>query len=214
MSARAIASVLAAAIAFAGCRTTAQKQDRTQSFGSETDAEVGDVPVRGHFVNVYVEEGPSKSGELLSVSNRELVVLDEDSDEGVAVLLDEVRFVEVEDVWNARSGGGASWVVLGTLSTISHGLVAILSVPVWILTGVPAVLAGELSNDVDFRKGELQKLRAFARYPISTKEALNRKKQAPPRFMTRTSSVSEEGVEPGGPRLGPIDPQPPIEPKD
>lgn len=214
MRARA-AAVLALVLHLAGCKTTAQKQDRSTSLGgSLVDADVGDVPVRGHFVNVYVEEGPSKSGELISVSKRELIVLEKNED--VAVPLDEIRYVEVEDVWSAQSSWGGAWVLLGTLSTISHGFIILLSAPIWVLTGIPAVAGGELSNDVDFRKGELQKLRAFARYPLSREDALKRRRptSVPKQFVTRTSSVSDEGVEPGGPRLGPIDPLPPLEPNE
>lgn len=206
-------AVLIAALAFAGCATTLQKKDRRKGFGGTPvkNLEARDVPVHGHQVDVEVLEGRGVSGELLSVSKNHIVVLKDGKE--VHVPRDRVKYVEVLDIYDAYGEVGAGWVALGAISTISHGLIAILSLPVWLVAGVPTVIIGSQINDVDFEDDELHKLRQFARFAVAPDDLPRRPKPRPPetgRFVpkehveTSTTAVEEE---PGGPRLEPIEEQ-------
>jgi hypothetical protein len=206
-------AVLIAALAFAGCASTLQKKDRRKGFGGSpvSGLEPSDVPVRGYEVDVELLNGNSVSGELISVSKTELVVLTK-KDAEIRVPRAKVKYVEVLDVYDAYGGFGAGWVALGTVSTISHGLFAILSLPVWLVTGVPTVIIGSQINDVDFEDNELNKLRQFARHPVAPGETRPRKirQGETGRFVPKTEEVGTstttpviEDEEPGGPRLDP-----------
>jgi hypothetical protein len=71
-------------------------------------------------------------GELIAVQDDSVFVL---GDSGCVV----VRVSDVKrgrfEAYHPATGGMVAWTLLGTLSTASHGAVAVISAPVWILVG-------------------------------------------------------------------------------
>jgi len=137
------------------------------------------VPLMGNKVKVdyiQIEEKKGKKkekreiaqGELLAVSPDTLYVLGNkyiSGEQGVFAIENvSVKKIEVE-LYPSGSGKMVLWTVLGTLSTASHGVGAILSFPVWIIVGTICSVTLSNSNDKEFKEFEWEELRQYARYP-------------------------------------------------
>ncbi len=59
----------------------------------------------------------------------------------------------------------ALWSILGTLSTLSHGVGLIISAPVWIISGTAATSAQSYTPQLSFPKKSWNEFRPFARFP-------------------------------------------------
>lgn len=138
--------------------------DRDESLGKPTKvASVLEVPVRGFHVEVTTDAGRS-SGELLAVEAHSLY-LRTASGETIAIAREEVRGMSVE-VRSSASGGVGGLTTLGTLSTISHGVLLVFTAPIWLITGISTAVAESSGNDAE-ASGDalLDYLRTYARYP-------------------------------------------------
>jgi len=79
--------------------------------------------------------------------------------------------------YDSQSWATGSWAVLGTLSTLSHGIVLIVSAPVWILSGTIAT-ADQSRRPVQTVHGSVHSswrgLGMYARFPLGMPEGLDR----------------------------------------
>lgn len=120
-----IARVVLAALALgtAGCLRNPDPRPRSMA-AIQSDAHgafaVATVPGRGVF-----------HGELIAISATEVWVL-----VGNAMLHEPLARVSELEIfpYKVPVSGVAAWGVIGTLSTISHGFILILSAPTWIIT--------------------------------------------------------------------------------
>lgn len=77
--------------------------------------------------------------------------------------------------YNADYGGLAVWTVLGTASTITHGIALILSAPVWLIVGSISTVSYSYNSRESVTRRELdephaaaraiERLRMYARFP-------------------------------------------------
>jgi hypothetical protein len=77
--------------------------------------------------------------------------------------------------YNADYGAMAIWTVLGTASTLSHGLVLVLSAPVWLIVGTISTVSYSYISRESVTRRELDepvaaaraidRLRIYARFP-------------------------------------------------
>ena len=119
----------AAALALAGCASAhapfAYQQSPAQA---ESTAYGGWISLEGGDKHHRV----LASGELIAVHSDSVFVL---GDSGcVALRLADVKRGRFE-AYQPSTGGLSAWTLLGTLSTASHGVGAVISAPVWILVG-------------------------------------------------------------------------------
>jgi hypothetical protein len=117
--------------------------------------------------------------EIKSLENHiqgELIAIDEDT---VFVANSTLQTIASKDILSARlviydaqSMGG--WVLLGTLSTISHGLLLIFTTPMWLIGGTIAVVSRSYDPIIDYPQRPLVDFKAFARYPQGLPPNLDR----------------------------------------
>lgn len=146
--------------------------DRGEMDGTPiTDMRVEDVPVRGYHVVVELRTGESVTGELLAVEEDDLWV---EPDEGAAIVQVPRRRVQLATVYvrSDASGELAGWTVLGTLSSISHGKLAIFGAPVWLAVGVPLAALDSSGARADVTGRGMDALFQFARYPQGLPDAI------------------------------------------
>jgi len=71
------------------------------------------------------------------------------------------------------------WSVLGTLSTLSHGVGLIISAPVWIISSTAATSAQSYAPQLSFPKKSWTEFRPFARFPNGLPPGLERRTLRP-----------------------------------
>lgn len=135
-------------------------QSQRESFGGWIELEVTDSGKRQHRVE----------GELLAVSATEVWVL---GDSGGVVVL--TGMVKAGQLTGYRSSAGAisGYSALGTLSTISNGVLLIFTAPMWIIGG--SIAAGSESRQPVRKVPPLKwpQLREWARFPQGMPEGLD-----------------------------------------
>ena len=133
------------ALLVTGCATTYAPDDWLP------DTE--DIPQNAHggWITVVTQEVNSQSDEEWMQYSGEFIALDE---ENAYVLYDSLYVVPKNKIVNSTieldqksTGGYAIWVTLGSLSTLSHGYYGIITLPLWLLAGIPTA-AGESFRDM------------------------------------------------------------------
>ena len=105
--------------------------------------ETEDIPrgAHGGWITVIAQEGSSQPNEKWMQYSGEFIALDE---ENVYVLYDSLYIIpkniivnSVVDLDQKNTGSYAVWVTLGSLLTISNGMYATITLPLWLLAGIP-----------------------------------------------------------------------------
>jgi hypothetical protein len=124
----------------------------------------------GSWVTVEYEKEYDEQflvGEFLAVDSDSLYVLSSyagKDDPVIGVSLELVKKAKIAS-FDPETGKASGWVLAGTLSSLSHGLGAAISIPLWIIMG--SAMAGShsrtpLENYPDLSWFELRK---YARFP-------------------------------------------------
>jgi len=170
-----LVAVLPVLIFVAGCATTHAPnvwlsnpdQLQNEAFGGWIQVQYSNVP------SVKKKE----SGELIAVSYDSLYVLDRFNLVAVASAdVTKARLV----TYDAHTGELSGWVLLGTLSTLSHGWYLVLTAPLlWGLAG--SIAASSRSHDpiIDYPRHSFDAFRPYARFPQGLPRHLNRKALMP-----------------------------------
>ena len=115
--------------------------------------ETEDVPQNTHggWIAVVTQEVNSQSDDNWILYGGEFIALDEDN---VYVLYDSLYIIpkniivnSVVDLDQKNTGSYALWVTLGSLLTISNGAYGVITLPLWLLVGIPTA-AGESYRDM------------------------------------------------------------------
>ena len=116
----------------------------------------------GGWIELW-SRGDSLSGEFLAYDRDSVFVLQEFGD---------VRAWPVSDVTRARIfwydsqySKTATWAALGTVSALSHGVVFVLSGPVWLIAGISSARADSRAALVEPGRVEWAEAARYARYP-------------------------------------------------
>ena len=104
-----------------------------------------------------------------------------------AVPADAIRKVTLTR-YDSKYGEMVAWSTLGTLATVSHGVILILSMPTWIIVGTSASASASKAPRVESKKPV--ELRSYARFPQGIPAELDRgtlqpKPFAPPKRARR-----------------------------
>lgn len=143
----------------------------------------------GGWATVETKSDKIIRGELLAVS-----------DSGIFLMPDNnVLFVGIDSVQKIKIGKYedenpiAGWGTVGTLSTVSHGFVLILSAPVWIFTS--SLLSADYASQkvMSFPDSSLQSLKLYARFPQGFPESVD-KKDIKPKFSSRNSDSKNDNL--------------------
>ena len=118
-------------------------------------------------------------GELIAVHEDTVFVLVSDTLEGDLVAIPRTESLEVKlGTYDPSTGGIVGWTLLGSVSTISHGVNLIFTLPIWIITGT--VVGNTARSSAierypgDFDWDSLSSLRVFARFPQGLTESIDR----------------------------------------
>ncbi|MBN2494993.1 MAG: hypothetical protein JXR96_10415 [Deltaproteobacteria bacterium] len=162
---RALSAVAVLALALPGCVSVPGLDRSRITAGSRWEgAEVDDVPVRGHEVCVELKHSAKHiNGELMAVDMHFVWLLEAD---GCLQRFErsELQWVSVEFFFS-YSGVLGLWTGLGSISAISHGWFAVLSLPTWLGSGLASAITPAVLNDLEFRPRDFDKLLQFARFP-------------------------------------------------
>lgn len=161
------ALLFACVLLLGGCASTSAPDDWT------SDAQTMQREAYGAWVDVTHGDSAQPMtvrGELIAVSPDSVHVLPLDSTlQSVArPTINELQMVTFDANW----GNLATWTALGTLSTLSHGFILILSAPVWIIGGSAAT--GTQSYRPVFTNPDTETLRTYARFPQGLPPNLDR----------------------------------------
>mgnify|MGYP006865010764 CR=1 FL=1 len=78
--------------------------------------------------------------------------------------IDDVILVKMDK--HSTSGGDILWMTFGgMILSISNGLFLIITMPLWLITGIIASIVTANTNDIEFRLAEWSELNKYARYP-------------------------------------------------
>lgn len=135
----------------------------------------------GGWAHVEWGHGKIAEGELIAISADSIFVLSE-------VSLTGLQLADVSKVRVASFESGASWLAfwttLGSISTGSHGVALIISLPVWLIAG-SAATAGQSRvplTTLDAPLLEWKALRPYARFPQGMPAGLDRSQLVPKTF--------------------------------
>ena len=133
----------------------------------------------GGWIRVETAHGAFAEGELIAVTPETLFVLSLDS--LASVPTSAIRLATLT-AYDAGHGVLRTWTLLGSLSTISHGTLLILTLPTWITAGSLSTASASKSPRV--QSLDPAALRPFARFPQGIPPGLDhraiRQKRAPP----------------------------------
>ena len=126
---------------------------------------LAEVPVHGHRVTVEARLR-DVTGELLAVDARSVWVLEGEDElaRPVAVPIEDVRSVGIE-VLDSGVAMAATWSAIGTVSTLSHGILLVFSAPVWAASGIGSSVYEGNANDIEVPRDRLDVLSQYARFP-------------------------------------------------
>jgi hypothetical protein len=179
-----------ACLLLGSCSHSSRPFDRSVPIGSPSSGEtVADVPVRGHVITVTTHRG-SVTGELLAVGPAELILLAEN--DGRIVSFSEIEDVDIK-LYPSRSVATGVWTGVGTATAVSHGWWLIISMPVWLISGI-TVSVGEAEN-TRVEGVKLAQLYQYARFPQGMPDTLRPK-------------AAQARVEPPSPKVEPATPAP------
>ncbi len=128
----------------------------------------------GAWINVEYDsvskEKAQLGGELIAISKDSIYIANETFYIIALSSIKSARLVTYKS--NAEVIGGL--VLLGTLSTISHGWFLIFTAPMWIIGGSIASGVRSFEPIVDYPKQELSRFVPFARYPQGLPAGIDR----------------------------------------
>ena len=147
-----------------GAWTDAPPAMASTTYGSWVDVRHGDAAA-----------ADTTRGELIAATTTEVFVLTPDSS---FQQIPRLTIIDLElTAYDANWGYLATWTTLGTLSTLSHGFVAVLSLPIWLIAGSAA--ASTQSRRPIFTNPSLEVLQRFARFPQGIPPDLDRNQLQP-----------------------------------
>lgn len=137
----------------------------------------------GGWIKLWLE--PDSTGAM--IGQGELLVISDDSlfwfDEYTlrAVSKDRIKKLKLE-LYQSKSGQLSTWTLVGTLSTASHGILSLLTAPLWLLTGIGSTAAASYDPIEKLSKKQIDvpgdrfwpKIRKGARFPAGFPEGLDR----------------------------------------
>lgn len=113
----------------------------------------------------------SLSGELLAINADSVFIAGEDF---YVLALSTVKSARLEN-YQSHSDEISGLTLLGTLSTISNGLLLVFTAPMWIIGGSASAGSRSYEPIIDYPKREWRRLAAFARFPQGLPEGLDRR---------------------------------------
>ena len=124
----------------------------------------------GGWLNLETKTKTKLAGELIAISADSIFIVNELFH---AIAQSDIRSARLV-VYKSYAEGMGGLGFLGTLSTISHGIVLVFTAPLWIIGGSSAAAIRSFEPIIDYPKKELSRFAPFARYPQGLPSGINR----------------------------------------
>jgi len=112
----------------------------------------------------------TSQGELIAIQDENIYLLT--AEELAVVPINNVHNSAIYVYKNSVDSVGI-WALLGTLSTISHGFYALISAPIWIISGSLNASGESKSGCLKYPDKDWQEFRKFARFPQGIPQGLD-----------------------------------------
>jgi len=129
------------------------QESQATAYGGWIEVEWG----RGDPKHTWLSEG-----ELLAIQHDSVYILTGRGPEVVATA--EVRRAQLTG-YDSQLGKLASWTLIGTLSTASHGIWLVVSAPLWVVTGSINGAKQSRAPERVYPRARWEDLRSYARFP-------------------------------------------------
>ena len=143
------------------------------------DASEAQSQAYGAWIRAQHKAGSTEAlvrGEFITADDESVFVLTEDS--LVSIPLGYIEHASLT-TFNSHYAELAWWTVLGTLSTLSHGVGLIISAPTWMVVGTVATSAQSYTARKGYPLDSWIELRKYARFPGGLPKGLDRKRLKP-----------------------------------
>jgi hypothetical protein len=164
-------SLLVISMAFAWHCATVQAPD-----GWLTDPQKAGSDVYGGWITIKLGSGDEKNtplqGELLAISRDSLFIANVKFCAVAASTLTSARLY----AYQSHAGQMAGLVVLGMLSSVSNGLMFIITAPMWMIFGSIATSIQSYEPILSFPDVKLDRFIVYARYPQGLPSDIDRNK--------------------------------------
>lgn len=169
--------------------------DRSEHVGREVRrVPLEEVPVYGSLCEIETLEHDVIKGELLGVDDEHLHVME--GSQTRAIPRSSVRRMELVDLYTSGALGLGIWTGAGSTSTLSHGWLAIVSLPLWLGLGITSTVVAAFGNDAKLQPTERDKAKQFARYPQGMPGTVPSRRALEPLRPVRTSTAIEPPIPP------------------
>jgi hypothetical protein len=156
--------VILACLVAAGCASTGAPGDWLP-VAEDAPSDPYGAWVRVEFVKPYDDR--KLMGEFLAVDDDSLYILTGTAgtvDPVIGISLDMVRKARIAH-FDPQTSRAAGWVALGSLSSLSHGIIAGVTLPIWILGGSALASTQAASALENYPDLPWASLRMYARFP-------------------------------------------------
>ncbi len=126
------------------------------------DAEVAQVEAYGAWIEINLTQERYEEGEFIAISKDSIFVF---SELGLQSISKQEVLKAKLTTFDSNHSELVSWTLLGSLSTASHGIGLILSLPVWLIAGITSTASQSHNASESFPSQEWEELTKFARYP-------------------------------------------------
>ena len=177
---RARSTLLGALLVLSGCAGTHAPKDWLPNASEAT------TQAHGGWVVLRLADRSMHEGELIAIGPDSLFVLEPSGCRGFAQTQVEHGLLTGYD---SEADRLQAWVVVGSLSTLSHGVFLVGTFPLWLLAGGLATASQAHAGRVSITPTTWEKARLYARFPQGLPEGLDRAevrpRDPPPRIVTR-----------------------------
>jgi hypothetical protein len=131
------------------------------------DVDEIDVNVYGSYITITRQEGETVRGELIAADSSKIIILTLQDDSATIHIPKIIPVKEISSFsLKYAEGSQYAWTIpLYTLASLSHGMGAVVSLPVNLITTIVVSSSGD--NAFTYSTGDItyNKLRMFARFP-------------------------------------------------
>jgi hypothetical protein len=118
---------------------------------------------KGARAHLRLASGAEVRGELISAEGVYIWLLRDDG-RLVNFPVESVRDASL-GVFRTREAELTAWTIVGALSTFSHGVYIIFSLPAWLLVGIPSTYVESRRGFIEYPQYSWQVLGRYARFP-------------------------------------------------
>jgi len=131
--------------------------------------EIGSSPY-GSEIELYYRSDEYLIGELISVNDEDIVLLNKATKSCISIPKKQIIVYEIRFAQPKHYG---IFIPTLTLSTFSHGLVAMITAPINLITTLVVAISSEHAYTINHKKITYEQLKMYARFPQGIPEGVS-----------------------------------------